>query len=226
MTDRILTVGIDAGHGGPTHALSCDSGGQCSSCGTKAGARHGIVEGAYNRAMADALHDALPADLVRAVPLAHHLEDVTLPMRAARAVEHGCDLVLSLHVNESSSPSTSGAHMMFLPSVETEHASEQVALSIAKRWPVALARSLRPRRTASGVYVAGMVEPAGDLWPRAHSLLRCYQPTPTVLVEMFYASCDDDCAAALRRSTQLQMLGALVSGIGHAVHVLAGDDVA
>lgn len=93
------------------------------------------------------------------------------------------------------------------------------------RWPKQLSRGMKSRTTRDGTYVAGMLEPAdARLWPDATALLKKYDPIPTVLVEMFYASNENDCREAMSLGVRAQMVAAILSGIGAAYYRTYGRD--
>lgn len=215
-----FVVGIDAGHGGTEHSPDCNSGGTCSACGTKAGLPYGLeTEGVYTCKIAGELMDSIP-EFIRTIYLGHPTDTLPITERADIAKRTNCDLVLSLHVNESPRTGTHGAHMLFL---DGSNLLRTVAVHIAKRWPCELSRPVFGGVTKSGVYIAGMVERATkDLWPRAHYLLSCYESIPTLLVEMFYASNRSDVDRARSHGIQVQMVAAMLSGIGAAHYTTYG----
>lgn len=217
-------VGLSAGHGGDGHSVTCADGGTCAACGTKAGITYDLgTEAEYTRGIVDWVARAMPGR-IWFVRLNHERETVGVTTRGDRAVRANCDLVLSLHVNESPSPSSHGAHMFYLPRVN-ETLPKYVAEHIAMRWPKQLSRGMKSRTTRDGTYVAGMLEPAdARLWPDATALLKKYDPIPTVLVEMFYASNENDCREAMSLGVRTQIVAAILSGIGAAYYSTYGRD--
>jgi N-acetylmuramoyl-L-alanine amidase len=195
-----MVLGIDCGHGG-------------DDLGTQAGDAYDIVESYYVRDLGEQLLGSLPHDICRPIILTDHSETVGLSERAARARWHGCDLVLSLHVN-ASLDGGHGGHMLYRPD---DDESRRIAYAIAEAWPPALRRHVIGYTMQSGRYVAGGCEAAEPaLWPRAHSLVSTYDGIPTVLVEGFYATHGPNCVLARDPWVQLQMVAAMMRGIAVA----------
>lgn len=216
-------IAIDAGHGGPNHGPDCAEGGRCQACGTRAGERYGIVEAAFTRDLADALRVLLAGvPQLETVPLTHKHETVGCRERGARAQRENCHAVISIHVNAGANARSSGGHFFYRPD---DLDGQQIARAIATAWPVPLRRRRLTGEWRGGRYLAGALEPTDPkMWGRAHYLVGCFAPIPTVLVECFYASNPGDCGAAKSPGVRLQMLAALASGIGEAVRLDPGAD--
>lgn len=211
-------LGLSFGHGGPKHEDGCSDGAQCDACGTKAGMGFGLVESAFTRELGEQLYERIPHDLCEVTRLNEPHETVSPTIRAQRARKACVHAVLSIHLNESASSSTHGAHMFFRR--ECRH-SALMATEIARGWPLELRRDLMGT-VRRGNYIAGMVEPVDpSLYPRATWLVNEYAPAPTVLVECGYASNPADCRSVLDPWVQTWMVSAMLRGIARMGHALA-----
>lgn len=216
MGDVELFLGLSAGHGGRDK-------------GTVAGAEHGIIERDYcsdfvadlealarvNRSLGP------PQTALNVEPIRLNNVGETIPpkLRGGRALARGCSVVFAVHVNALPGTRASGLHAFYDPKSD---ATRQIAEAIARATPAPLRRRFLQGRQKNGRYVAGGCEPAlASLgWSRAASLLADYRPTPTVLVELYYATNPDDCRAAQNPAIRLGLLSAVLAGVAEAARII------
>lgn len=209
MTERLdlFVVGASSGHGG-------------TDPGTTAGEALGIIEADYCLEVTDDIEGMAPSDWMDVVRLNAYDETIKPPGRAQRARERGCHFVLSVHVNEEPGGTAShGLHAFFRPGCD---AGKRIAETIARAAPVPLRRQHLYPVDRGGVHIAGGCEPGVPAyWPRVAAVLEAYEPIPTVLVELFYASHSPDCVAARDPAVQLGLRAALMAGLAEAGRLLA-----
>lgn len=184
--DRIH-VGIDAGHGGADQGAI----------------GNGVVESHLTLEVAKritckglALGSGVVLHLLR-----YRDQTMSLGDRNAAAVARGCELVVSVHANDSEHELQRGALALYWPGNET---GRKVCELAGRCFPAQLWR--RPR---DGAFAW---EANRRHWPRANAVLRAYKAT-AVLIEVGYLSHGDD-AHHLRND---YVLDALATGIVHTL---------
>jgi N-acetylmuramoyl-L-alanine amidase len=183
---KITTVAIDPGH--PSRP---GRPGAVSPCGK-------IVEHKYVMGPARMLNSALTREPGFAPMLLRHNENevVSVPERAKIATEARADIVVSLHVDASKDRKRQGCTILYWPGNEiTRQVAHQISLSFP---PVLRTWGERAARERD--------------WPRAARVIGAYQQ-PTVLVEMGFATNEDDVKALCETIVQVQIVGAIRQGL-------------
>lgn len=204
-------LAVSCGHGG-RHSKACARGGKCSACGTKAAEATLGVEADYVRRLGDDLIALATSPFVRPIALNGPGEAAPHSLRASRAAQNDAGLILEIHLNESSSDRTHGAHMFHRPE---DQVGGHFARAMAEAWPQGLRRQLLPSYRGDA-YTAGMVEPANPkYWPRVCKVLDAYGSTsiPTVLAEVGYASNESDLSILVDPWAQSEMLAAMLRAV-------------